>query len=88
MHVTIHTAALSAEDISITNSAAKRVRMAFNPSKLPNVERLKALAAAFISECERLSAENPNAAREFATAATGAWKASMCAVAGATEHLS
>jgi hypothetical protein len=88
MHVTINTAALVAEEVAITDSAAALVRMGFNPSTLPRVDRIKALAAALVSECEAVREENPgSAAREAALAITQAQTASMFAVAAATSHL-
>jgi hypothetical protein len=88
MHVTINTAALVAEEVAITDSAAALVRMGFNPSTLPRVDRIKALAAALVSECETVREENPGgAAREAALAITQAQTASMFAVAAATSRL-
>jgi hypothetical protein len=52
MHVNIHTAALPDATTSISNSAAATVRMGFNPSRIYEVDRIKALVAAVISECE------------------------------------
>ena len=87
MHVRIHTGALPDDECAITDEAASQVRMSFNPSTLAEVDRLKALAAAFISECDRLSAANPAAGRELAVAKTNMQQASMWGVAGATQHL-
>ena len=87
MHVTIHTAALPGETVTITNGAAELVRMGFNPSKLPRVDRIKALAAALISECEGIKAEGGKGAREAAVAITQFQGASMFAVAAATADL-
>lgn len=78
------------QDFSIVASAAKLVRLSFNPSNSPDVDRLKILAAAFISELERQTAVNGHSAeagREFAVARTHMQTASMFAVAGATAHL-
>ena len=52
MHVTINTGAVPDAEVPITNSAADKVRMSFNPSSNEQVDRIKALAAALISECE------------------------------------
>ena len=87
MHVTIHTAAVIGEEVSITDAAAKAVRMGFNPSALSRVNRLKALAAAFISECDAVAAELPEAGRELAVAKTNMQTASMWSVLGATTGL-
>lgn len=84
MHVKIHTAALPDEQVAISQSAAQLVRMGFNPSTLGEVDRIKALAAALISECEVIKAENPDGGREAAIAITDLQKASMMAVAAAT----
>jgi hypothetical protein len=87
MHVKINTAALVEEEVPINNSAAALVRMGFNPSTLPKVDRVKALAAAFISECEAIKAEDGPGAREAAIAITDMQKTSMMAVAAATADL-
>ena len=87
MHVKIHTAALPEEEVSISNTAAELVRMGFNPSKLPPVDRLKSLAAAFISECEAIRDARGKGAREAAIAITEMQGASMFAVAAATAEL-
>ncbi|MEL6680614.1 MAG: hypothetical protein AAFQ51_18070 [Pseudomonadota bacterium] len=87
MHVKINTAALNAAEVPITNNAAALVRMSFNPSDIPQVDRIKALAAALISECEALREDKPVAAREASIAITDIQSASMFAVAAATAHL-
>ncbi|GAB4540211.1 MAG: hypothetical protein Tsb0020_53630 [Haliangiales bacterium] len=87
MHVIINTAALNAEECPISNDAAAKVRMGFNPSTLPRVDRIKALAAALISECEAVQAEGGDG-REASVAITNVQQASMWAVAAATSHLS
>lgn len=87
MHVTIHTAAIPDGTAVITNSAAELVRMGFNPSKVSSVDRLKALAAAFVSECEAIRDARGNGAREAAIAITEMQGASMFAVAAATADL-
>jgi len=89
MHVTIHTAALTNDDVSISNAAAEAVRMSFNPSKVPAVDRLKALAAAFLSACDEVAGA-PNASgrpvgRECAVAKTHIETAAMWAVKAATS---
>lgn len=92
MHVTINTASLSNEDVNISDDAAKLVRMSFNPSTMKRVDRLKALAAAFLSECDEVLAEFqgkdclPSAARSLAVAKTNMQTASMWAVLGATTN--
>lgn len=89
MHVKIHTAAIPDGETPISNDAALLVRMKFNPSSLPQVDRIKALAAALISECESIRDDaNTNVgAREASIAITDLQKACMMAVAAATAHL-
>lgn len=87
MHVKIHTDAIPEGETPITNSATELVRMGFNPSRLPPVDRLKALAAAFISECEAIRDARGKGAREAAIAITEMQGASMFAVAAATAEL-
>ncbi|MDW3181754.1 hypothetical protein [Roseobacter sp.] len=87
MHVKINTAALHNEEVPIQDGAAQLVRMGFNPSTLPRVDRIKALAAALISECQAVQAEVPDGGREAAVAITDVQKASMMAVAAATAGL-
>jgi len=88
MHLTINTGALHNAEVPISDNASQAVRMGFNPSKQPNVDRLKAIAAAFISECERLkSAPGNTAGRELSIAITEMQTASMWAVLGATKDL-
>jgi hypothetical protein len=87
MHIKIHTAALPDAQATITDSAAKLVRMGFNPSTLHTVDTLKAIAAAFVSECEAIRDAQGPGAREAAIAITDMQKTSMMAVAAATAHL-
>ena len=87
MHVIINTAALNQEEVPISDSAAQLVRMGFTPSTLKPVDRITALAAALVSECEAITAEKPAGAREAAIAITDLQKASMMAVAAATAGL-
>lgn len=74
------------EEIAVTESAERAVRFTFNPSGFARVNRLKALAAAFISECEGARNEVPEGAREFAVAITNMQTASMWAVLAATTN--
>lgn len=88
MHVKIFTGALpEGAETHITGSAADTVRMGFNPSKMPRVDRIKALAAALISECEAMRDDGVGSAREAAIAITQVQGASMFAVAAATAGL-
>lgn len=70
--------------VTVTDEAKAAVRLAFNPSQLERVTRLKSLAAAFITECKMGQAELPEAAREYAVAITNMQQASMWAVLAAT----
>ena len=87
MHINIHTAAIPDGKTPITNTAAELVRMVSIPSVCPPVDRLKALAAAFISECEAIRDARGKGAREAAIAITEMQGASMFAVAAATADL-
>lgn len=84
MHVTIHTAALQNVAVTISDSAAATVRMRRNPSHAAEVDAIKALAAALISECEALAEAGEPAAREAKIAITQIQGACMFAVAAAT----
>lgn len=87
MHVKIHTAAVPDGQANITPTAAKLVRMGFNPSRLEPVDRIKALAAALVSECEAIHEAGGSGAREASIAITEIQGASMFAVAAATADL-
>lgn len=87
MHCLIRTAAIPDGQTDISNTAAALVRMGFNPSKLEPVDRIKALAAALISECEAIRDAGGPGAREASIAITDMQKSSMMAVAAATAHL-
>ncbi len=87
MHVKIHTAAIPDGQSNISPGAAKLVRMGFNPSRLEPVDRIKALAAAMISECEAIREAGGSGAREASIAITEIQGASMFAVAAATADL-
>jgi hypothetical protein len=77
----------TAHQTVVSDKAKKAVRIGFNPSALPRVDRLKALAAAFITECENGQSEMPYAGREYAVAITEMQKASMFAVLAATTDV-
>jgi len=87
MHVVINTAALDGVTTPISDSAAKIVRMGFNPSSFPEVDRIKSLTAALVSECEAIRDEGGEGAREASIAITQLQRASMFAVAAATSKL-
>lgn len=97
MHVVIH--ALEAHVVDVSAEAKQAVRLTFNPSANKRVERLKSLAAAFISECDAISSEfhanrknqedaerAAEAGRALAVAKTNMQTASMWAVLGATTN--
>lgn len=80
--------AISFEDgsvytIHILKNARDRVRYNFNPSGLMEVNVLKAIAAAFMTECD-VTQSHPDQGREFATAKTDMQSACMFAEAAAT----
>lgn len=87
MHVIIHTAAVPDGKTSISNDALALVRGNFNPSKIEAVDRIKALAAALISECEAIRDARGPGGREASVAITQIQGASMFAVAAATAGL-
>lgn len=87
MHVKLHMGTEPAPETAVNTSAADLVRYKFNPSGLADVQRIKFLAAALISECENLRDAKGPGAREAAIAITDIQKASMMAVAAATAHL-
>ena len=86
MHVNIHTAAVPDGTSTISNDALALVRGNFNPSKLEAVDRVKALAAALISECEAVRDARGAGAREAAVAITQIQGACMFAVASITAE--
>lgn len=86
-HVTIKTGALPGVDQHISDEAAARVRMGFNPSAKPDVDRIKALIASAMTVCEGIRDANGPGAREAAVAITQLQGASMFAVAAATADL-
>ena len=77
--------------------AEEAIRFTFNPSGLSNVTKLKALAAAFLTACDEVLADQAfrsqtqspsvEAPRELAVAKTHMQTASMWAVLGATKGL-
>jgi hypothetical protein len=87
MHIKIHTGAVPDGTTPILPESAQLVRMGFNPSKIEAVDRIKALAAALVSECEIIRKGGGAGAREAAVAITQIQGASMFAVAAATAEL-
>ena len=86
-HVVVNTGPVMGEEVHVSNSAMKLVRLGFNPSQREDVAILKSLAAAFISACEEVRDRGGDGAREAALAITQAQTASMFAVAAATADL-
>lgn len=96
MHVTIHTAAIPAGRVNISNGAAEMVRMGLKPPQPARVDRVQALAAALISECEAIRDDAISAtvgglpargAREASIAITEIQTASLFAVAAVMAAL-
>jgi hypothetical protein len=73
------------EIVGVSTEAEEAIRFSFNPSGLQRVTRLKALAAAFISECDAVLLDGTMSGREMAVAKTQMQTASMWAVLGATK---
>ena len=71
----------------LSESAKEAIRFTFNPSGNAQVNRLKFLAAALITEYERVRDGGNGAAREASVAITNAQTASMWAVLAATKGL-
>lgn len=73
-------------NVEISETAAKRARMTFNPSGNERVNRLKTLAAAFYSECEAVRANTTSAVAwdEAAVAMNHIQAGAMFAVSAAT----
>lgn len=84
-HVVLNTGACNGVEVPITAEAAEAVRFNFNPAGLDDVNRLKSLSAAFVAECQRQQAANPDAGREFAVAITNMQTASMWSVLATTK---
>ena len=73
--------------ISITDEGAEAVRYKFNPSALAEVERIKTLTAALVTELHAQQVARPDAGREYAVAITNVQTASMWAVLAATKEI-
>ncbi|WP_420585792.1 DUF7681 family protein [Ruegeria sp.] len=84
MHIKVHTALNTGTSVSINDTARVLVRQGFNPSDSAQVDRIKAIAAALISECEAIREKNANSARHASLAITSAEEAAMWAVKAAT----
>jgi hypothetical protein len=84
-HIILNTGACSNEIVDLSGKGMEAIRFKFNPSNLPDVDRIKSITCAFISELMRLQEANPEAGREYAVAITNAQTASMWAVLAATK---
>lgn len=88
MTLSVHISAPSTLSHSISmrddDPALQAIRFSFNPSGEPDVMILKALAAAFIRECQRIQQDRPSVGREMAVAITNMQTASMWGVLGVT----
>lgn len=74
-------------EVDILPEALEDIRHNFNPAGLESVNRLKTLAALFLSENYKQSAAKPESGRDFAHSRTLMRDASMNAVLGATKGL-
>ncbi len=86
-HIVLNSGACNGVEVPISMDAAEKVRLKFNPSGLDRVDRLKSIAAAFISECEDMMTAADCDGREAAIAITQMQGTSMFAVAAATAGL-
>ncbi|MDR6266556.1 hypothetical protein [Roseobacter sp. N2S] len=86
-HVIINSGPVMGVNAPINTSAMDIVRLRFNPSNLEQVDCIKSLAAALISQCEAIRDAGGPGAREAAKAITDVQSASMFAVAAATAGL-
>jgi len=82
MHVNIHTGATPNGVSSISPSAAELVELGPSPT-CPPADRIKALAAALITECEAIRDARQAGAREAAVAITQIQGATMFGVTAA-----
>lgn len=73
--------------VDVTDQAKDDIRLKFNPSNLDKVNKLKTVAATYLSLLEQFSKENPDAAREFAMTRTLFQFVSMGGVLAATKGL-
>lgn len=73
--------------VDVTPEALEAIRHKFNPSGLETVNRLKDVAAIYLSLIQKYQTEKPESGREFAVAKTEVQTASMWAVLGATKGL-
>lgn len=86
-HIIVNTGPVMGEEVAVSDTAAATVRMKSNVSGLRDVDVLKSIAAAFITECERIRDAGGPGARDAAIAITKMQGASMFGVAAATAHL-
>ena len=74
-------------NVTISESAAKAVRLSFNPSGEDDVNEVKELTAALITKCQNMAKADPEVGREVALAVTLYETACMRAVRAVTQHL-
>lgn len=70
MRVEIFTDAAQGVSVPINVMAANMVRLHFNPDGIAQIDRIKALAAALVSECHILQRSGGPGAREASVAIT------------------
>ncbi len=75
--------------IGVSEAAIKRARVSFNPSALPHVDNIKALAAALYMILDEVQGQDDKATawQEAFTAAQLVQLGAMMAVSAATAHL-
>ncbi len=84
MHVVTKSRLNNAVQTAVSSRAAELVRAGFNPSESPDVDRIKMLAAALITECERIGEDNLSACRHALIAIQAVEEAAMWGVKAAT----
>ena len=86
MTITIAVTGHGVHDCLVVSDQAKEaVRIGFNPSAIPDVDRIKALTGGLLTLLYQLQAAKPEAGREFAKAITEVQDASMWAVLAAMK---
>ncbi len=83
MHVVTKSRLNNAVQTAVSTTSADLVRAGFDPSEHPTVDRIKMLAAALISECERIGEDNLSACRHALIAIQAAEEAAMWGVKAA-----
>lgn len=93
MQIVIQVAGQPDVVIGVSEKAMRRARVSFNPSSLPHVDNIKALAAGLYTVLRELNAEREDGwlaeilDRETSAAATQIQFGAMMAVSAATAHL-